>query len=813
MNTQRNKFPLKIILSYLVLGGLAVLVGLFLYSEYKKYTNTTQETTEGKKVIETGTLINLVYETDGLSRLALLSLDDEDFMNYQERADSLFNKIEEIKLLTESPIQKTQLDSVKQLLFKKHKNIEQLKILKLTNNKDSSLDDILREMKNLESSMGKLTLETFVENPSKFSKRERRLFQQTVDYLNQANSQEGIKVETIDSMLTASRYIVAEAKRENSRTQQSLQQKENELILSDLTISQQLRKIITAFDSEIAKNNTLLKTNREETIDKTRNILRIAGVIAGVLVLLFTYFILSDFFRAERFKKSLEKSKVYAEDLLKSREQLIATVSHDLKTPINTIVGYTGLMGNTALTLKQRQYIEQIDSGSKYVTKLVDDLLDLSKLEAGKLQLDKVPFSLENMVRQIANSIRDSHDQKPIELTMVFDETIKGSVFKSDPLRIQQIITNLVGNAFKFTEKGEIKISGKQLQEKNGIATVQLLVKDTGIGISEEKQELIFNEFTQADATTAQKFGGNGLGLTISRKLTELLGGSLTVESVLDKGSTFIVTMPLEKTEQQIVVASSEKLVLQESLSALVLDDDPAMTTLLKEVFEQAGIKTYAFNTYSELQKQGDMTFDFVLTDIQMPQMSGFEFLKNLKEGSIKRFNKQPVFAMTGSREHPASFYQAKGFTQMIAKPFAKDEILTMLQTVFPQKLSTLITKTVEKSISKTDCYDLSLLFSFLENEEKVHEVLAVFVTQTKLDLALLNGYVSNREFSEIADLTHRMTTMFRQIKAEKASELLAELENFEDTASDDRVLEKIFEELKNEIERILGHLKEEGLV
>ena len=190
MNTQRNKFPLKIILSYLVLGGLAVLVGLFLYSEYKKYTNTTQETTEGKKVIETGTLINLVYETDGLSRLALLSLDDEDFMNYQERADSLFNKIEEIKLLTESPIQKTQLDSVKQLLFKKHKNIEQLKILKLTNNKDSSLDDILREMKNLESSMGKLTLETFVENPSKFSKRERRLFQQTVDYLNQANSQE-----------------------------------------------------------------------------------------------------------------------------------------------------------------------------------------------------------------------------------------------------------------------------------------------------------------------------------------------------------------------------------------------------------------------------------------------------------------------------------------------------------------------------------------------------------------------------------------------------------------------------------------------
>src|SRR5690606_13972463 len=322
MATSKNKFTFKIILSYLVLGALSVLVGAFLYSEFKNFTAESTETKGEKKFIETGTLINLVYETDGFSRLALLTESDEDFEKYMAKTDSLFKKIEEIKSLTNNDFQLKQLDSVKSLLKDKNRNIEQLRILRLTNKKDTSLDDIMKEVRKLESSVGLYSVESLIRNPSKLSNRERRVYEAYADYLNRDATRDTstVKSKTVDSMLIASRYIVAEAKKENSRIRESLIQKENELIRNDLNISERLREIIASFDLEIAKNNNLEKQQRAESMERTKEILKFAGILGGIVVLLFSYFILSDFFRAERFKKNLEESKNYAESLLKSRE-------------------------------------------------------------------------------------------------------------------------------------------------------------------------------------------------------------------------------------------------------------------------------------------------------------------------------------------------------------------------------------------------------------------------------------------------------------------------------------------------------------
>ena len=519
MAKTKNRFTFKIILSYLVLGALAVVVGYFIYSEFKNYLINPSEKTEEKKFFATGSLINLVYEADSFSRLALLTQKEEDYKKYVSLSDSLFEKIENIKLLTNDDYQKRQLDSVRELLTEKKKNIDQLRILKITNSKDTSLDDILNEFKKLDTSMGKLTLETFVENPDALTPKERSFWNSYIEIINQNNEVDTTKVQArmVDSMLAQSHYLVAEAKRENSRARRSLQEKENELIRNDLTLSSQLRRIITDFEAENIKLNDLEKANREASVDRTVTILQGAAVVGFIIILLFTYFILSDFFRAERFKKSLEKAKLYAEDLLKIREQLIATVSHDLKTPLNTIVGYTGLMENTPLSEKQNRYIHQITAGSQYVSKLVDDLLDFSKLEAGKLQMESVPFSLENLLQQTAKMYEDMYSEKPVALVLHIDSTLQGNVYESDPLRIQQILNNLVGNAFKFTEEGSIIIKAMQEKANKNQINLRIDVVDTGIGISEEKQQLIFKEFTQAEADTSKKFGGYGLGLAISK--------------------------------------------------------------------------------------------------------------------------------------------------------------------------------------------------------------------------------------------------------------------------------------------------------
>ena len=783
MATSKNKFTFKIILSYLVLGALSVLVGAFLYSEFKNFTAESTETKGEKKFIETGTLINLVYETDGFSRLALLTESDEDFEKYMAKTDSLFKKIEEIKSLTNNDFQLKQLDSVKSLLKDKNRNIEQLRILRLTNKKDTSLDDIMKEVRKLESSVGLYSVESLIRNPSKLSNRERRVYEAYADYLNRDATRDTstVKSKTVDSMLIASRYIVAEAKKENSRIRESLIQKENELIRNDLNISERLREIIASFDLEIAKNNNLEKQQRAESMERTKEILKFAGILGGIVVLLFSYFILSDFFRAERFKKNLEESKNYAESLLKSREQLISTVSHDLKTPLNTISGYAELFENSNLSEKQKNYLSQITSSSHFIAHLVDDLLDFSKLEAGKLPLESIPFSLENIIREAGNAAKQVFLQKPVALKISISETLNDRIFESDPLRIRQIINNLVGNAFKFTETGSVEIKVKEVEKNNKISTVQISVIDTGIGISEEKQQLIFNEFTQAETEIAHKFGGSGLGLAISKKLTELLGGNIKVESVLGKGSSFILTLPLRNSERVLTKPIPKESNSFKGLKAVIIDDDEAMRALLQEIFEQMNIASEAFQSYESFRTGSD--FDFVLTDIQMPKTDGFTVLEKLKNGEINSYKNQPIIAMTGSREHSRDFYLNKGFTEMLPKPFSKHELVTVLERIFPNRMNfsgeNNTDEIFKSNSSANEKFDLSLLKSFLNTPEALEEVLEVFNTQTEKDLQQIKNSIAEKDINTITEIAHRMLTMFRQLKAKEVIPILEKMENY----------------------------------
>ena len=795
MATSKNKFTFKIILSYLVLGALAVLVGFFLYSEFKNFTAESTETTGEKKFIETGTLINLVYETDGFSRLALLTESDEDFEKYMAKTDSLFRKIDEIKSLTTNDFQLKQLDSVKSLLKEKNRNIEQLRILRLTNQKDTSLDDIMREVRKLEASVGLNSVESLIRNPSKLKPRERRIWQKYADYLNSdaARDTSTVKSKTVDSMLVAARYIVAEAKKENSRIRESLIQKENELIRNDLNISERLREIIASFDREITKNNNLEKQQRAKSMERTKEILKFAGILGGIVVLLFSYFILSDFFRAERFKKNLEESKNYAESLLKSREQLISTVSHDLKTPLNTISGYSELFENSTLSEKQKYYLGQITSSSHFISHLVDDLLDFSKLEAGKLPIESVPFSLENIIIEAGNAVKQQFPQKAVDLKFSISQEIKSKIYESDPLRIRQIINNLVGNAFKFTENGSVEIKVEELDTSTAlsvpkISKIKISVIDTGIGISEEKQQLIFNEFTQAETEIAHKFGGSGLGLAISKKLTELLGGSLMVESVLGEGSNFILTLPLKNSDRILTKTIPKENISFEGLNAVIIDDDQSMRALLQEIFEQMDIASEAFESYEHFRIGSDFVpiaigIDFVLTDIQMPKTDGFTVLEKLKNGEVNSYKNQPVIAMTGSREHSRDFYLKKGFSEMLPKPFSKQELVAVLERIFPNRRNFSEEKIVDEIFKSNSTdngkFDLSLLKSFLNTPEALEEVLDIFNAQTEKDLQQIKNSIAENDTKTISEIAHRMLTMFRQIRAKEVIPILEKMEDY----------------------------------
>lgn len=326
MNKPKNQFPLKIILSYLVIGTLAVVVSYFLYTEYKTYmdSNVGPET---EKIIETGTLINEVYETDSFSRRALLTKTQVDFDDYLKKTDSLYKKIDELKALIPNDLQKQQLDSVKLLLKEKTNNIEQLRLLKLTSERDTSLDDILREFKKFDRTIGRVNVEDLVKSSYRknMSSKERRIYQSYADYINETSGfgSNNVKSMTIDSLLAISRYIVLEAKKENSITRKALREKENELLQNELNISFRLRKIITNFDAEINSNNFLEAQKRRMSEARTKKILKIAGIVGLAVVLIFSYIITTDFFKTEKFKRRLQEEKQYSEDLLKDRKSVV----------------------------------------------------------------------------------------------------------------------------------------------------------------------------------------------------------------------------------------------------------------------------------------------------------------------------------------------------------------------------------------------------------------------------------------------------------------------------------------------------------
>lgn len=736
-----------------------------------------------KKIVETGTLINLLYKTDGFSRLALVTGSEEDFENYIIRNDSLYEKIEEIKSLTSDDFQRKQLDSIRVLLEEKNTNIEQLRILRLTNQKETSLDDIMKEVRKLEASVGLASVESMVREPWKLTARERRIWQSYADYLNSSaeRNQSMVKSKVVDSMLIASRYIVAEAKKENSRIRESLIQKENELIRNDLNISERLRKIISSFDAELAKNADDYALARAEALHKTGQVLKFAAVLGVTVVLLFSYFVLSDFFKAERYKRFLEASKKYSETLLKSREQLISTVSHDLNTPLNTISGYSELLQNTSLTPTQEKYLSHIVTGSEFINRLVNDLLDYSKLEAGKLTPEQKHFSLEHLIVDTASAVEQAYRKPMVLLEVAISPELKNRFFSSDPLRIRQILNNLLSNAFKFTEKGKVSISAEPVRGRSGQKMVKIMVKDTGIGIAKEKQKAIFEEFTQADASIAGRFGGSGLGLAISKKLTTLLQGTLHVDSVPGEGSCFTLLLPLSPIEKDPLPKNNTPGTA--TPTAIIIDDDSSLSMLLCELLKNLSVACLSFKSYSDFKNAdviSNLKYDLIITDIQMPEIDGFQLLDRLKNGDIKSFSNQPVIAMTGDRNLDRKDFMKKGFIEVLRKPFSSQDLVMLLQNFVEVKKDREDVAPV--SSIKTDDFDLKMLYSFLETKDEVNKILHQLKQQTDKDLRDMHEAVAVGNFETIRHISHRMLTMYKQICAVKVIPILEELENLEET-------------------------------
>ena len=378
-----------------------------------------------------------------------------------------------------------------------------------------------------------------------------------------------------------------------------------------------------------------------------------------------------------RAAEELRRAKEAAEAASRAKSEFLANVSHEVRTPMNGIIGMTELTLQTELTREQREYLETVRSSADALLTVINDLLDFSKIEAGKLELQPVPFDCRSVVSEVIRSLAPKAHEKELELAYRVDPRVPANL-RGDALRLRQILLNLVGNAIKFTEKGEVVVRvGVADGGSVGERWIRFSVRDTGVGIPADKRDLIFEAFAQADGSTTRRFARTGLGLTISSQLIEAMGGSIEVDSVEGEGSTFTIMLPLEVGDGERV-STNPHLSLGEK-RVLVVDDNAASRDILVEVLESWAIGCRAAASGAEaLVLAQEARFDVALVDSQMPAMDGLTLA-----GALAKLPSPPAIVMmftSVDQGEGAARARAIGIVEWVTKPVKPARLLHALQ-------------------------------------------------------------------------------------------------------------------------------------
>ncbi len=373
---------------------------------------------------------------------------------------------------------------------------------------------------------------------------------------------------------------------------------------------------------------------------------------------------------------ALQLAKEKAEQAVFARTRFVSNMSHELRTPLNGIIGAANILMHDIVRPEQKQYFDVLKYSSDHMLGLINQVLDFSKIEAGKMELEHTSFDLKKMVENTYGIFKSQFDEKCLELQLTFDPLLEKGSFVGDPTRLSQVLANLLSNAHKFTASGKVILSIMQVTQTSKASTIRFFVQDSGIGIPVQKQEYIFDSFTQVESATTRKFGGTGLGLTISSKIVELYGGKLEVDSKPGQGSCFYFTIQLDVEHQQKTYVNEEKVRELQSLKGvriLLAEDNPINMMIAKAVLSKWDVVlTEAVNGKIAWDIYNDEDYDLLLLDLEMPEMDGFELLENIR----KRNTIIPAIAFTAALfENMQTHLIDRGFTDYVQKPFRPEDL------------------------------------------------------------------------------------------------------------------------------------------
>jgi PAS domain S-box-containing protein len=509
---------------------------------------------------------------------------------------------------------------------------------------------------------------------------------------------------------------------------------------------------------------------------------------------------------AEEAKIKADEARKIAEAAVKSKQQFLSNMSHEIRTPMNAIIGFTKVMLKTELSPKQKEYLTAIKTSGDALIVLINDILDLSKVDAGKMIFEEVPFRISNSVSAMLHLFELKAQEKNLALKKEYDSRIP-EVLLGDPVRLHQIILNLVGNAVKFTKKGSISMNIQMLKEDDEKVLIEFTITDTGIGISAEKVPSIFENFQQATSDTSRVFGGTGLGLAIVKQLVEAQGGNIKVESKVDEGSTFQFSLHFKKTSQEALpdpIIAEHNTTIQNA-KILVVEDIPLNQLLMRTIMDDFGFECdIAVNGKVAVEKVQSKAYDIILMDLQMPEMNGFEATEYIR----KNLNIQiPIIALTADvTTADLSRCKAAGMNDYISKPLdeklLRNKIMFFLKKAAAKKQNTSVKKEEKKYIN------LQYLIQRTKSDPLLMtEMITLYLGQTRSLIKDMKKSFENKNWKELQAIAHKMIPSFSIVGMGIEYELLAKNLLEQAGKKDDK---SEIENIVKELEKILNYACQE---